>query len=97
MNIKLKRNEGAKLTMVSRAGSRLWPRGIKENLHADEWAKTITEVQKSISIRSSTTVCIRLMKPLLNGKKLDQSTVTPAFLGQRHCNNAVVLKEWSKL
>ncbi len=79
MNIKLKRtydapeaNDGYRVLV-----DRLWPRGIKkENLHADEWAKTIaptTECRKAFNhdpelIESGQTDSEQLHKRLTNPK-----------------------------
>ena len=90
---------------------RLWPRGIKkENLHADEWAKTIaptTECRKAFNHdpeRFDSFVSTYTAELNSNPdaetfveqlKKLDSTTVTLLFSDKdTKYNNAVVLKKW---
>lgn len=90
---------------------RLWPRGIKkENLHADEWAKTIaptTECRKAFnhdparfdSFMSAYTAELESNPDaqifVEQLKKLNQTTVTLLFSDKDTTyNNAVVLKKW---
>lgn len=113
MNIKLKRtydapeaDDGYRVLV-----DRLWPRGIKkENLHADEWTKTIaptTECRKAFNHDPerfdsfvSTYTAELDSNPDAEAfveqlKKLDKSTVTLLFSDKDTTyNNAVVLKKW---
>ena len=113
MDIKLKRtydtpeaDDGYRVLV-----DRLWPRGIKkENLHADEWAKTIapsTECRKAFNHDPERfeTFASAYTAELDNNpdaaafveqlKQLATNTVTLLFSDKDTVyNNAVVLKKW---